>query len=68
MPTDGAGAKNLSAADLRALRARHRMHLYELAWKVRLNPASLSAVLNEKRPLSADLAARIRRALEESRE
>lgn len=55
----------MTAADLRALRARCRMHLYELAALVQLNPTTLSAVLNERRPLMPDLAERILRALED---
>jgi hypothetical protein len=58
----------LNASDLRALRARKRVLLYDLAVRVRLNPATLSAVLNEKKPLPPALAERIRHALEESRE
>jgi hypothetical protein len=58
----------LNASDLRALRARKRVLLYDLAVRVRLNPATLSAVLNEKKPLPPALAERIRDALETSRE
>jgi plasmid maintenance system antidote protein VapI len=54
-----------TAADLRSAfaRRRPRMWLYELAVKAHLNPTTLSAVLNEHRPLTPALAERIARAI-----
>jgi plasmid maintenance system antidote protein VapI len=56
-----------TAGDVRAAlaRKRPRIFLYELAVRVRLNPVTLSAILNERAPLSADLAARLMRAIGE---
>jgi plasmid maintenance system antidote protein VapI len=55
-----------TAADLRALLARRRprLHIYELAAAIRLHPATVSAILNERRPLSPGLAEQIVRAIE----
>lgn len=53
-----------TAADFRALIAYHRIRLYELAPSVGLHPSRLSLVLNERSPLTADLAERLRRAIE----
>jgi DNA-binding LacI/PurR family transcriptional regulator len=41
--------------------------LYQVAARARLHPATLSAVLNERRPLDAKVAQRILAALEERR-
>jgi len=56
-----------TAADLRAALARRRpkLHLYELAARIRLHPVTLSAVLNERRPLDRELAERVLRILDE---
>src|SRR5262249_33601001 len=52
-----------TAADFRAEIARRRIHRYDLAAKVSLHPARLRQVLNEKLPLTPELASRIQRAL-----
>jgi DNA-binding transcriptional regulator YdaS (Cro superfamily) len=57
-----------SAADLRAGIARQMVPLYQLAPRVGLHPAHLGQVLRGKRPLSPELAERIRRALDETPE
>jgi hypothetical protein len=56
-----------TAADLRAALARRRprLYLYELAVRVRLNPVTLSAVLNGRAPLSPELAERLMTAIED---
>ena len=48
-----------SAADLRALVARTRAPRYQLAAKLGMHPTTLGLLLNERRPLPAELAARI---------
>jgi hypothetical protein len=54
-----------SAADLRAQlgRIRPRIHLYVPAAAVGMHPVRLSAFLNERTPLPADVAIRIQRAI-----
>jgi hypothetical protein len=56
-------AAPLTAADIRAELARRRLPLYKLAAEVSLHPVRLSAALNERRPLSPQLAGRIAAAL-----
>ena len=51
------------AADLRAEVARKMVRVYELAPRVGLHPAHLGQVLRGRRPLTPELAARIRAAL-----
>lgn len=60
-------ATAVTPADVRAALARRRprLYLYELAVRVRLNPVTLSAVLNERAPLSSDLADRLMSAIED---
>jgi len=53
-----------TAADLRAEIARRRVKVYELAAAVPINPGSLSAILNERRPLPHGFAERVLRALD----
>ena len=53
----------VSAADLRAALARSHRHLYQVAAEVRLHPSHLSAMLNERVPLNADVARRLLRVL-----
>ena len=60
-------SENMAAA-AEALRIeifRQRRHLYEIAPAVGLHPARISEVLNGKRPLTPELAERIRAALSE---
>jgi plasmid maintenance system antidote protein VapI len=52
-----------TAGDIRAELARHRIPFYKLAAAISMHPVRLSAVLNERRPLSPDLAARIAEAI-----
>jgi len=58
-----------SAADLRAqlARIRPRIPFYILAARLRMHPVRLSALLNERRPLPADMAAKIQQAIREAR-
>jgi plasmid maintenance system antidote protein VapI len=55
-----------SASDLRAEIARRMVPIYQLAPRVGLHPAHLGQVLRGRRPLSPDLAMRIREALAEA--
>jgi plasmid maintenance system antidote protein VapI len=48
-----------SAADFRAEFGRHRLRLYDVAPFCRLHPNHLGAVLNERRPLTDQMARRI---------
>lgn len=57
-----------SAEELRAEVARRMVPVYILAPRVGLHPAHLGQVLRGRRPLSADLAERIRRALADDEE
>jgi plasmid maintenance system antidote protein VapI len=52
-----------TAADLRALIARHRVRVYRLAAVVEVSPTRLSAMLNEHRALPAEIAVTIERAI-----
>jgi len=61
LPTD-------PAAELRAELARHQVAIYRLAPIVGLHPSHLGQVLRGRRPLSPELARRIRRALFEDDE
>jgi plasmid maintenance system antidote protein VapI len=56
-------AANDSASDLRAEIARRQLVIYELAPRVGLHPGHLGQVLRGRRPLTAELEARIRAAL-----
>ena len=56
-----------TAADCRAAIARLQIPLYKVAAQVDVHPATLSKVLHEHVPLTRDLAARIRIALEKGR-
>ena len=48
-----------SPADLRALLARERVAVYLVAARVRVHPSRLSAMLHERVPMPADLAAEL---------
>ena len=48
-----------TAADIRALMGRHRVRQYKLAAAIEVSPNVLSGMLNEHRPLPADLAVKI---------
>ena len=53
------------AAQLRALRALHRVRLYDLAPRVGVHPGRLGGMLNGKLPLPAELADGIAAAIEQ---
>jgi hypothetical protein len=53
----------MSAADLRAMVARSRKPRYLVAAEAGMHPTTLGLLLNERRPLSADVAERIVRAV-----
>jgi plasmid maintenance system antidote protein VapI len=55
----------LSAADLRAMRARKQRTLYELAADVKIHPSRLGGYFNGTLALTPDIAARIAAALTE---
>ena len=52
-----------SAADLRALLARHEIRRYEIAPSVGLNPAKIGRLLNGREPLTPEVAQRIADAI-----
>jgi hypothetical protein len=55
-----------TAADLRAVVARHKLKLYLLGARVGLHPARLSLVVNGHAPLTPELAERLSRAIAEA--
>jgi plasmid maintenance system antidote protein VapI len=57
-----------AASDLRAEIARRQLVIYELAPRVGLHPAHLGQILGGRRPLTAELEARIRAALTQTDE
>ena len=48
--------------------ARYRVRIYEIAPRVGLHPVKLGAILNERAPLSPELAARIAEAVKRTAE
>jgi len=56
----------LSAEDLRALLARRRVRLYEIAPEVGLHPSRLGMILNGRLPLTEEMGLKILQALEEA--
>ncbi|MBI2526748.1 MAG: helix-turn-helix transcriptional regulator [Candidatus Rokubacteria bacterium] len=54
---------DISAAELRAERARRQIRLYDLAPRVGLHPTELGAMMNGRRPLRPGLAEKIMLAL-----
>lgn len=50
-------------SDIRAEIARQRVLIYELAAEVGVHPARLGAMLNERRAMPPDVAARVSEAL-----
>lgn len=54
-----------TAAELRGQIAVQRILIYELAPKVGLHPTRLGMLLNERAPLSPDVALRIQQAIQE---
>lgn len=57
----------VTAADLRAARARVGVPWYRVASAAGLHPARLSPYINEHLPLPAELAARVLAAIEAAR-
>ena len=55
-----------TAADLRSLAARRNVRLYVIAQLVPLHPSRLSQFLNERIPMSSDVAIRIHNAINEA--
>lgn len=51
------------ASDLRAEVARQRIPIYQLAARIGMHPGRLGMILNERLPLSRDLAERLAQAL-----
>ena len=51
--------KTTTAADLRAAIARARKPVYVIAGEIGLHPSHLSALLNEHKPLSEQMAKKI---------
>jgi plasmid maintenance system antidote protein VapI len=54
-----------TAGDIRAAIARYRLRIYHVASLVGLHPSRLSHVLNERAPLTPELAARLTKVIEE---
>jgi plasmid maintenance system antidote protein VapI len=52
------------AADLRAELARRRLPIFRVAARLDVHPTTLGKVLNERLPLSPELASRIASAIE----
>ena len=55
------------AAELRAEMARRQLRIYDVAPRVGLHPSHLGQVLRGRRPLSPELAERIRQAIGDER-
>jgi plasmid maintenance system antidote protein VapI len=55
-----------TSADLRSLAARCNVHWYVVASLIPLHPSRLSQLLNERIPMSPDIAMRIQHAIEEA--
>ena len=54
-----------TAADFRAAIGRYRLKVYHLASLIGLHPSRLSLILNERAPLTRDLAERLTHAIEQ---
>lgn len=54
----------ITAGDLRAARARHRVAIYKIAYRAEMHPANLSALFLERAPLKAGVAQKIMAAIE----
>jgi plasmid maintenance system antidote protein VapI len=54
-----------TAADFRAAIARHRLLIFHLASLISVHPSRLSRILNERAPLTPDVAERLARAIEQ---
>ena len=52
-----------TAADLRAARARYQLRIFEVAQIMGTHPSKLGMLLNEKIPLTPELARRIHDAI-----
>jgi len=54
-----------TAADLRAAIARHRLKLFHLGSLINVHPSKLSRILNERAPLTREIAEQLARTIEE---
>lgn len=54
-----------TAADLRAAIARHRLKLFHLGSLINVHPSKLSRILNERAPLTREIAEQLARVIEE---
>lgn len=54
-----------TASDLRAEIARRRVRVYRIAVRLGIHPSRVSLLINEKMPLTEDLAARVLRAIQD---
>ncbi len=63
--TATANAAQITQADLRAQLGRSNLKYYVVAGRAEINPAHLSAILNERAPLSEGLAQRILQAVKD---
>jgi plasmid maintenance system antidote protein VapI len=61
----GSRATSSPAGAARAKIAEYRVMAYKVAARIPIHPANLSLLLNEHRPMSEDMAARLMRAIEE---
>jgi AcrR family transcriptional regulator len=52
------------AAELRAALARHRLYIYRVAARVRINPNTVSHYFSGRRALTQDIAQRLLTAIE----
>jgi hypothetical protein len=52
-------------ADVRAALARHRVHRFQVAPRVRIHPVRLGRMLNERLAMPPEVAERLLRAIEE---
>lgn len=55
----------MTPSDLRALRGRARIPLYQLGAEIGLHPSRLGAMLNERVQMPPEVAARVQRVLED---
>ena len=58
-------SSQVSASDLRAAIARSHQYIYVVAAKAKINPISLSRILNGRTKITERTAARILRAIDE---
>ena len=56
----------MTPEDLRAEIARRQVRLYQLAGQIGVHPGRLGQMLNERLPMTDDVAARVEQALRDS--